>query len=53
MNNSTANFSELLAGVFSGLLFNSLGIKKIMFISWTLAALGMLMLVISKTQDQT
>jgi len=53
MNNLTANFSELLACVFSGAIFNSLGIKKVMLISWTLAALGMLMLVITKTKDQT
>ena len=46
-NNLIANFAELLANIFSGSLFYCLGIKKVMVLSYALAALGMLCLVLT------
>lgn len=51
-NNLIANFAELLANIVSGSLFYFLGIKKVMVFSFTLAAAGMLCLVLTGTDDQ-
>ena len=51
MNNVVSTFSELIAVLLSGIIFEFIGLKKTLVYSFLVSAAGMLCLLIVKTEN--